>query len=1078
MTENEEALALIDSANKAQNSNQSHPDNDEALALINKASNLEYNKTASQPEVPKENLDGLDKVAAFVDSISAKVDNGFLGGTMPYISGGIDALGRTLGVENASGKVKNVGYSSPTLDLDKLIDAYHKGYATEKASQDKTSEDHPILGTVAEIGGGFMNPLMSKLSLSPLGQAANRTSMLGKIATHAGNAAATGAAFGAIAPTSTGDLNIDERISNAKGGALVGGAIGGVLGTGGEILNKVKNEFPNLYRAGEVGYEDGKFIHAKSFATDLVEKFRAGVDGISTNVKEIGSSELAGRNKQIGTLQQNLTTYQNQIADIENELNAKIKDLYKESKLKNNLNINDLVNTETETATTKILKITDDVKSLAADNKKILGNVATDIESVKLQHIEAEKIHHAEGEENLNKIQPDEIKNTIQKTFIDLGKYFSKEYNGLESKFDKVAKLQSDNVFNKMRAEYRAQHGMPDAEMLATLKRNSEQAFKFNLGQGDENPLNMLVSKLQKIGLNTPENHATKTAVIEKISPYFDTDGSITLNNFRTLLNKSKNAEAVLSDIRNGVSKADSSQEYFKVLREFNDEMRAARNTSISKLDPAILAKVDPNLAENFQNLNAKYADFAQKRDVWGADALIKNAKITGEEAGTDLVSRIKQFGQNGEIGKASELYTDLSNSKNPQIKNLTNLLDEHQQSVKDAKELLTPQQNPYVTNLSNTIEKVDELSKIPRPTPEQVTDLLTYEHGGQIIPEDVNSILKNLSDMKHLEANPSNPNGILQIEEYKNNIRRLLKGEVPENIQNIPKDVADKFKKLQELGLNLDKETPLPNLTAEADIAAQNKRAAVEGQYFGEHREPTDVTLAKIKQLQEVPNNDILDKAIKSSSNPNSLEQTVQDLVEKGANPTALNLPASETDKLTQLLSQIKERLPVGVKSKVPAYEELQKLAQDLELANTDIRGTLNVKNLGFAKTAAPTAANVAGYLLNAGKTLPRTLIDAGSEILRLPKLPEIPSFNVNKLSTTNVANTIYNGKQSDTNPIDEYTKFKRFDSILKQSGTNINEFNSMDSTKRAAIINSLMQNSATREDAKRLEEYGNGRR
>lgn len=998
----------------------------------------------SLEEAPKEE-EGLGT------SLLAKLAQGASMNTTPYIAGATGFLGKLFGVDNAGNAIKDIGYNSEdAFDFGKAADEYSENYQREYDLQNKIQEESPVLSTVANIAGGIATlPALPAKVLMPLGAAAKGAGFVSSAAKGIGNAAIGGAAMGAIAPTSDAGLNLGERVENAAMGTAFGaglGAAGAALSGGakvaGKVVDKFKKEAPTLYRAGELGYE-GNFIHSKNYQNELVKRMNNAVEDVNVAVGEIGAKEKGVRDELAATLKIKIEGHKKDLADIDSKLEAKIADLYKSSKGKNSRELHKLVDNEIANAEKAKAVVTERIETLANENKQYFGNIVDETKDYKQMQIDAKTLEQADAAEIANVQEPDSIKNRIQNSIREVGKYLGNQYNVFEGKLDKIAEQQSKGRLEQMINEFRQFHGKnPSKDMIQSMKNSADAPFRFGMVDDAGNgPLQVLRSKIASIG--EFNNDPSVVELVEKqIAPFLQ-EGDISLQDFRSLLNSTKENSSILTKVRDAVAQKPGSKEYLSAFREFNDSMRQVRNGYIQK--------IDPKLAKEFDALNKNYSDYAGYRDKYVKENTITQ-NLTPEQianldiANTTLLGKVKQYGKHGRVDKAAELYDDFGRSINPEIARNQALLDDYRSAYSAFEDLPKPNVGTDINALDSAIGAVEDVAGISRPSKKQVMGLLKYENGQQISEDDLGKIVKNFAEIRKLEMDPTNPQGLIAIQKYKKDIGDILKGEAPQNIQNIPEGVAFKIGKLTNEAKVI--ENKATDAMEGARIASENQKSALANKYGSSFESKLDA----LKELENPTSKNILDDMIKLRSQQNDFARKVNDLIAKGADPEALKMTGFEGDRLDQLIAQITERAK-GVPN-LPDMKKLSELAMDLNLVNTDIRGTLNTKSLGLIETAGPTVANMLGIV--AGKGV--KAIDAATGMVKAP-------INVGAQM----------GQKAIAPTVETFRKLKSFDTALKNAGTNINDFNAMDAVKKAATIQTLMQNSATRETAKEMEkEYG----
>jgi len=179
---------------------------------------------------------------------------GFTAGLDDELGGGVEALGKALGIEGLGGKIKDVHLAKdgPTLDLEKLKEAYKGRRDTIRQMKDEMQQEHPGLSATAQIAGSIANPV------------ARGASTLKGLA---GLGALQG--FGDSKSDSAGGIALDT---------LEGGGIG--LGTG--LAGKYVVA-PALRKGGELL---DKVVQGAASKSPTVNKALAKLANIASNVDE------------------------------------------------------------------------------------------------------------------------------------------------------------------------------------------------------------------------------------------------------------------------------------------------------------------------------------------------------------------------------------------------------------------------------------------------------------------------------------------------------------------------------------------------------------------------------------------------------------------------------------------------------------------------------------------------------------------------------------------------------------------------------------------------------------------------
>lgn len=309
-----------------------------------------------------------------VDTVAGKIANGATLGFIDEMSGGLEALGQAAGVKGLGGKAKDWGFTDagPTLDVDKLEQAYVQGRDRERILQDEITNAHPVVSTTADIAGSA--------ALAPMsGGASLGARVLGA------------SALGAVAGlgTSNADLTKGDVVGAVKD-AAVGGALGGVLQYGGEKIIS-----PALNKAGRWISESGP---AKAIGKTLASVSPENTERYLSRSRNVNSAlemEDIGQYFKDDALEQ----FQNHLSNLDNEA-------WKTLKTQPELNKND------------ILQMGDDFvqKILSGKNGELTRSAGTgaDADRIKVIYQQLEEIKNAYGS-NLSESDLKSVVQSLQK---------------------------------------------------------------------------------------------------------------------------------------------------------------------------------------------------------------------------------------------------------------------------------------------------------------------------------------------------------------------------------------------------------------------------------------------------------------------------------------------------------------------------------------------------------------------------------------------------------------------------------------------------------------------------------------
>lgn len=191
--------------------------------------------------LPQQSPEVSDEPAgdSFSDKLNTILQHGAQGAAVGFgdeLAGLTEAAGQVVGLEGTGGPIKDIGISKagPSLDLERLKQAYERGKARQLEIFEQTAQENPVLATAADIAGGIVSPLTK---VGAVGSAAAKLApIIGKAAPLAKYAPqiAEGAVLGAI--EGAGRADTDNTPTGSIIGGLLGGAGGAIVGKLGSML--------------------------------------------------------------------------------------------------------------------------------------------------------------------------------------------------------------------------------------------------------------------------------------------------------------------------------------------------------------------------------------------------------------------------------------------------------------------------------------------------------------------------------------------------------------------------------------------------------------------------------------------------------------------------------------------------------------------------------------------------------------------------------------------------------------------------------------------------------------------------
>lgn len=206
-----------------------------------------------------------EKKAPAIVSGVRKLAQGASSGLSDEAAGGVEAVGRALGVQGAGGPMKDISIAEdgPTLDWEIIKDAYKRARDKEREALKKDSKDNPGVAAASEFAGALLSPVNKIMPSASL--------------------AKSGAAIGGVSGLGYSEA---EDLSGMAIDAATGAALGGVIGKG------IEKASPYIAQGAEAVGNKGKQL-AERFAARAVGAERGTVKKLGQDkIQEIGRYAL------------------------------------------------------------------------------------------------------------------------------------------------------------------------------------------------------------------------------------------------------------------------------------------------------------------------------------------------------------------------------------------------------------------------------------------------------------------------------------------------------------------------------------------------------------------------------------------------------------------------------------------------------------------------------------------------------------------------------------------------------------------------------------------------------------------
>lgn len=1035
-----------------------------------------------------------DNKFALPESLAIKLAQGGGMGMTEYLAGGVGALGRIAGIKGLGNAMKDVDFSGfltdATLNPTKLEEEYDKAYKTEQQLQREIFEEDPITSVVGNLAGGIATGRMLPTKLvQPLGPAKEGLSTAARIGHNVKNAVASGAILGAAMPTQSPDLvdsdALKERLINAGIGGVAGGVLTGaiegipaVAKAGADKFGKaIKNtSFGAGFEAGKKGMilkTDKHDAYLANLIDDDLKIFRNEIGGINdVRVKGL-AEEISDTNAVIDDITSKIKLY----TDAKDKL---LKDTTKELVDENKLKLINLIDAEKSKFDEALTVAKRNKAKLILDNSDIFKTTTNEIKSFKNELLSSMKNEIDDLQRSVDVVLPDQMTSELGGDVQALGKSLQGNYKKINSGLDAINK----KIISDYQQDLTKYNGELPEELFNKYVglgfngknvKNMPTSFNFNAKE----PITNFIDKISEIS-NLPATDKDKSTLLkisDGISKLIQNHspglGPISLENFQSLMNTRQigkdTVEAAINPYRDLALSLENKTIGRAVLdqfKKFNDSMRLVQAATVEPLDS--------RLSKYILDTNKKYANFsALRRAVISGNESVLDPKLIDSD--TAIRTNIKNYLLHGaDLSPTKNFLDGLASSPNKRIKDFLTKLENAREKVVQFKSIV-PDDNIFVKELDDLLSgvKAADVADINLQQQEQIQGIQnilnkglsnapTPLKSGVSVAErldtpiqNLKKVLSNISEINRIESGADNPESIERLKFLKDEISKIMSdGRVTTALDdlNIDENFKKQLKGLASQRYEIDNNLN-PRQTSVIGKFNQNMTQMVDG----EPKILSDILSENeeyLKNLKSPKVNSLLDKLLKVYDDETKFYQQLQSMMEKGADPSELKTLGSKRKEFDLFLDEVlkdSQLMAPDVRAR------LEQMVQTMKAREEHLRGVMSAGSIGLWSSIPGFAGNALGL----GKPLSYPLRAVGQGVKRAA---QAVAPNIDAVATKN---TLQYAEQ-----LKKYTKMKMFDSVLKNVNSNINEFNAMNMTRRAAIINSLMQNPDTRETAKQMQE------
>ncbi len=953
---------------------------------------------------------------------TAKVASGGAFGMLPYLSGGIEAVGEAAGFEGAGGPIDQIQPKYGSTSIDDLLKAYERGYKREQATQADISERRPIMSLGAEIGGGMVTggalarmaapalesmpavknvvtpniPVLgdlSKMGTMNFTQAAKAPSLLERTATSVINTAPLATGLGLMQPTQEVGLNMPERLQNVAIANAINIPLMGAVEAAPAAIKATKETGKYMWNA----------IPAESRAG-----ITAGLEGIAPFSKKAKEVYESVNNRLVDffsnkVIPEERKAYLFNLKNKNIELDTNIKKLEGELKL-----VNDELDRQKRIWSENQLSRLSQAEQQAWSTNRVL--------------IEDRRRKLGEAIENYKK-EYDSNMITIKDTL-------DKEYKRL--KIEQDASIKEDIEFLDNHEPRRF-----DNKFQQTLLGLREK-----LGQGYDNFENQLAQKNIRFSvvdpmkqLETKLNDLTSSSLktskpdvedlVQQTLDELDTfmgDGSIGYSEYKTLLNGGKDRtgkriDPALRGIKDKAKGLPIYEKFRKIIDEFEDQVRERQVGHLDDIG-------EKELANNIKDLNKKYRDYkfyeekflnlSEKKTPTGEPIILENPSTRSRFAEAGKKGMLDDGGT-GEGLAGESLINELAASENPEVRKLADDVIQYYNRygilgrgrVKETDDMI---------GIKELLRKLNRNSNI---------NTVNFQDLDAILPKNLSELgVANLADIA--ERYGISKNELLQYDRRVQANPNYL--ENPAEYQPLLDEIAKARKDIKH------------NFEDIPDIAKMNEEAFPVQEGLRNDIDTLNQTKIQVNNPQI---NDFLDKAVVGDKPLEDLQKDIRNLIISGNSDRNTGGLGTDVQVLKNLVSRIKKyaseyEANYGVK----LDDDLKNMVDKLDAVEAKMSGSALISGSKGNVVAGPSA------LASAANLVAHTLAYL------------VPNKSIGTIK--NIAST---GSKA---LLEKAQNYKIMNSALKNYNMTVQDLRQADSVKRAAVLNSLMQDPTVRQSVK----------
>lgn len=962
-----------------------------------------------------------------LDQLSTLRNQGIQGLTSNFldeIEGATSAALRPLGITGGGGDISQIGFDSPTLDVDKIIEEYTKTRDARRKAFAEQAKRNPGTATVGQLVGGAAQAAI------PVGVAANATkgaSLLTKLLAGAG----TGAAQGAASSLGASEA---ENLSDIASDTLMGAGVGATLGTAFPVVGAgmvkafgkdklLKNAAADyLAKSGLAAASTGAAGAGVGYMVDGTEGAeiggglgalaglgittgRAGKKVISELVPEIGAQNFNvareykkqyktspwGKTFRDQTEKDTSDLVEKMSEDIRPEGEQRIANLDAAQKELNDLkvsresqisdeifNVQNQINEAESLYRTKVEEFKTGAKEQAAKEIEEINDRLIELKDKKKSlNTEYQELNKKALEDAREQARDKKTELRFKKQELEAKR--SQEVNSMISEVDsEINKIEKNYEIEKKKITETSTTSNNEAKNVNIPNKLNE--LSYDTQKAIEEQLSKLRDNYNKID-NSLENNGfvinVKDDLRDMISTIMEPDeitGKEVQKQFKQYWNK---PELDLLTFKKFMARLDGQIDKYKGTdtgRLLNQFRQGIRNKQVD-----IVKNINPDIAESLINNNSQYG-----KTIQFSNLVQKNRLLGDVQREQELITNFSKFGEanaSHELSPATQFSRELTSVLPNKATDLLSRAQDIGQQIQQVKNFKVPEVSypqEVVEQLQNKKKQLQALrsSSLVENKPELISK----------IDSDLADVELSLSKVsnKDFYVKPDYTPTEQKLNEVDTELNKLLKQKSTvkseknlnafkntEEFSNLTTDKNNQINELNNKKLLLQKLRSNPNLEGKPEMLAMidNKISEVES------------SIEKLKPKTEI------DKLILKSDDVLAQKQKIRDLIQQLSKDSG---SGTKNEVAKELLNTLKTL------SGNDYTEEAERIGKALKLNEEVVGGFFG--GLHFIASSGKLAGSLAGSVENALESISKNAIQPVSNVAN--KALQVPVAKLNTLA------------------------------------------------------------------------------